>query len=359
MVANMRVVVGGDDEGGRAWCRQAARGLGLDCAADDAVPLAGLRLRLARRPAADLVLVLMAPEPGAAQAAVAGVSEPVVAVVPDDWAGPPPEGATSVWPASRVRDGLRQTAAAHRGRTGRGQGVLVAVTAALPGSGATTVAAGLAFAAGGPAVLAELAAPVPELALILDLAPPHPLADLVAAGDRLDPAMIRQAVVRHAAGVDLLADPHDAAAPAALTADAVRDFQVLLRAIYPWAVVDAGHARAAGNPDLCRHADAVVVVTRLDPPALRLTRRHVDDLLAAGLPEAALRLVANRYDQPGLTPWRAAEEALGRPVVAWLPDDPRSVNRSVAAGQPLALSAPRCKLARELAKLAAGLRAGG
>lgn len=352
----MRVVVGGQSVDDRAWCRQAARGLGLECGPEDAVPLADLRLRLARRPAADLVLVLMTPDPAGAQSAIAEVSEPVVAVVPDDWAGPLPEGATSVWPAGRVRDGLRQTAAAHRGRAGRSHGVLVAVTAALPGSGVTTVAAGLAFAAGGPALLAELAAPVPELALLLDLHPPHPLADLLATGDRLDPAMVRHAVSKHPTGVDVLADPPEAAAPAVLTADAVRDFQVLLRCLYPWAVVDAGHARVPGNADLCRHADAVVVVTRLDPPAIRLTRRHIDDLLAAGLPARDIKLVANRYDQPGLPAWRAAEEALGRSVTAWLPDDPRVVNGAAAVGKPLAETAPRAKLARELAKLAAALR---
>jgi pilus assembly protein CpaE len=221
------------------------------------------------------------------------------------------------------------------------------------------VATGLAFALAkpDPVALAELGSGTPELALALDLQPKHSLAELIRESERVDVSMIRDVAVPHAAGVSVLAYTPESLAPAAVTPAVARDFQVLLRSAFAWSVADAGHGLGAGTEELLTHSDAVVVVTRLDPPALRLTRRYLATLAEHGVPVEEVAVVANRYGQPGLVPWKKAEESLQANVFAWLPDDPASVNGALLAGRPLAEAAGRSRLARELAKLATELRA--
>ncbi|OWK35263.1 Type II/IV secretion system ATPase TadZ/CpaE, associated with Flp pilus assembly [Fimbriiglobus ruber] len=319
-------------------------------------------MRLARSPDAQLVLVLLEPDLAAAEQTISlafgQTGGPIAAVTTAETPGLAPSGTIGVWSITELKAELaRRVGIAERSAGGR-RGRVIAVTAALTGSGVTTVATGLAFAlaGGGSVLLGEFGAPVPELALHLDLKPQHSVGDLLRAGDRMDVSMIRHAAVRHPAGVDVLGYPPDTLAVESPTRAAARDFQVLLRAAYDWVVLDAGHPQPGGE-ELCRHADAVVVVTRLDLPALRLTRRYVEALTDAGVPAGTLLLAANRYGQSGLVPWRQAEKALALPVKAWLSDDPWAVNRALAEGQPLVKSAPRAGLTKELARLAADVRA--
>ena len=119
-------------------------------------------------------------------------------------------------------------------------------------------------------MLAELGVAVPELALDLDLAPQHSLAELIQASERMDASMIRDTVVRHPAGVDVLAYLPDTPTAQPLDSQAARGFQILLRNLYDWVVLDAGHPHAEGTDELVRHADEVLIVARLDPPSPRL-----------------------------------------------------------------------------------------
>ena len=246
------------------------------------------------------------------------------------------------------RDGRRPE---HRGR-------VIAVTAAQSGVGVTTISSGIAFGLAGKAsvILAELGSGVPELALDLNVSPKHSLSELIRASDRMDPSMVRDAAVKHEAGVDILAYMPETLAPEPIGAETARDFQILLRNIFNWVVLDAGPRHGLENEELIRHADSVVVVTRLDPASLRLTRKYVHTLVTNGVSANNLVLVANRFGQSGLVPWQKAEEVLKSKVEVWLPDDPRSVNGALTSGRPLVQAARWSKLTRELNKLATEIR---
>lgn len=367
----MRVLVVGDRLADREEYRKVALRIGLDCGPGDCVPPADVRLRLAREPAVDLVVVAIGADPAAAagliQQTAAETGLRVFAVTSDGGAHAREQversGAAGVWSAERLREELVSTATGAATGPAYTRGRVIAVTAAHPGAGATTVATGLAFglAKGGPALLTELGTGSPELALDLDLefGPQHSLAELVRESRRMDARMLRNAVARHPAGVDVLAYTPETLSPEPLTPAAVRDFQVLVRHTYPWCVVDAGHPSPApreGTDEWLRHAEQVVVVARLDPPSLRLTRRYLQTLAGIGVAEAAVAVVANRYGQPGQVPWRKAQEALKADVRAWLPDDPRAVNSALSEGRPLAEAARRSRLNRQLVRLASEIR---
>jgi pilus assembly protein CpaE len=362
----MRVLITSESPEDRDGCRQTVLRIGLECGSEDSVAPAQLRMRLTRSPAADLVLVVLSdggPADWAAVRAAAGGDRPVYAVGPDDGRladEATAAGASGYFARDRLREALlaetSQLPAARGGDIRRGRAI--AVTGVQPGCGVTTTAAGLAFALaadGGAVGLAELTNATPDLALALDLTPPHSLADLIRESERMDAGMVRAAAARHKGGVDVLAYPPETLRPEAAGPRQVEDFLVLLRTVFDWAVFDLGHGPTEGVRQAAAHAEVVVVVTRIDVPGIRLTRAFVKDLTANGVSPDRLVLVGNRYGQSGQMNWRTAEEAVRTPVAVWLPDDPGGVNKAVTEGQPIA--GGWSKLARELKNLAKTVRA--
>ena len=354
----MRLLLAGDRPEDRTDGRRAALRVGLECAATDCVPFDGLRLRLSLEPAVHLVAVYWDPNPEAAARAVraaAGLTrQPIYAVSAGTRDDAIEAGAAGVLAPDRLQEELLATTDELRrgGRVPDTRGRVIAVAAAQGGSGVTTVATGVAFglASAGPVALAELAPGVPCLALNLDLVPRHSLRALVQENSRVDVSMMRDAATAHAGGISVIAYGPEELAPEPLTEAVAHNFQVLFRSAFPWVVVDAG--TGLGGAAVLALADAVVLVTRLNPTALRLTRRLALALVERDVPADAILIAANHYGQTNLVHWAKAEEALKTKVAAWLPDDPAGANKALRDGRPIA----GCRLARELNKFAAQLR---
>ena len=364
----MRVVIATDSPEARDLCRQAVLGIGLECTADDCVSLAAVPVRLAHGPV-DLLLVNLGADAGAGleviRLAAAQNSVAVFAIGPVD----DPQrimralraGAREYLDQAHPREELVAALAKLRPAsvTEARQGRLIAVTSACPGTGVTTAATGLAFALagqdGGQLVLAELGNGVPELALDLDLEPRNSMGDFIRDWQRMDTTMLRHALIEHPAGVQVLAYPPGTLAPESWQAPALRQLLLLLRKTCDVAVLDIGHAARGSYLETLLLADAIIVLTRLDVPGLRLSRQYLHELLEGRADEANIHVVANRYGQRRQLAWRSAQEALGMPLRAWLPDDAASLNEALNHGQPLIQAAPRAPLARQLKKLAAEL----
>jgi pilus assembly protein CpaE len=360
----MRVVVATDNAGQREQLRLLALAMGLECRAPDSVSLADLAVRLSQP--ADLVLVEAGAEPGPAQEAIryaaAHTTAPVLAVGPAagseeivQWLR---SGAREYVDQARFREDLPAVLQRLRPATGeaRQPGRTVAVIAAKPGSGVTTVATTLAFALAQTyprqVALAELGPGVPELALDLDLEPRHTIADLVRDWDRLDATAIRQALVEHPGGVQILAYPPEVLEPVAVPAPALQQTTLLLRHLFDFSVLDLGYSLNEATLAALRLADCVVVVVCLDVPSLRLGRQLLRRLRDHGIPERKVRTVANRYGERNQIAWKRAEEALGAKIDVWVPDDSGTLNRALNHGKPLTETARRAGITRRIDQLA-------
>jgi hypothetical protein len=209
---------------------------GIDCGASDCVTFAALPQRL-KQANADLVLVVLDPVPSGLatiKQTATKTTAPVLAVGP---AYDPNQilqaihnGALMHLDIARFRDDflvalekMHQT-----GKVSHHQGSLMSVVAAAPGAGVTTVAASLAFALNEQhpqrVLLAELGAGVPELALNLDLKPRHSVADLTLEWDRMDPTMLRHALVTHPTGLNILAYKPETLQTVSLDTPAMRPY---------------------------------------------------------------------------------------------------------------------------------------
>jgi pilus assembly protein CpaE len=224
----------------------------------------------------------------------------------------------------------------------------------------TTVATNLAFAWAAKhrdrVALAELGREDAALALNLDLSPRFTPAEAAAGWERMDAAYLRQGMTPHPDGVQVLAHKAETT-PEPLEPLAVRKTLLLLRAMYAASAVDLGHLIAEEQQEALRLCDRLVVVVRLDVPALRQSRRLLRELADRGVPRERVVPVANRYGQRGQLPWKKAEEALGVRFAAYLPEDSAATNYALNQGQPLVRLSRFGSLSRTLAKLARSLEA--
>lgn len=365
----MRVIVAADRPADREQCRVAALAAGHECEKGDCGDTTQLAARLAREPVAQVVLVTLGDAPAAGLAALgqaAAVADTVaVAVGRMDDAEliqrAITAGARRYLDADRLTDQLpvALNGLGREGTVALKRGKLIAVVSAQPGSGVTTLSTALAFALAeekvGSVALAEVGTGVPELALDLNLTVVNSLGEFVERSEDADAGMARAAAVEHKGGVAVLAYKPETLRPMPVSAADAGRLLTVLRGGFDWVVLDLGHGADGGNAEFIAQADRVVVVTRQDVPAVRLTRKLVGKLGIA--PVERLMLVANRYGQAGHLAWKKIEDALKVPVKEWIPDDPAGVNAALAAGEPLTTAARGSgvvksarTLARELGK---------
>jgi pilus assembly protein CpaE len=369
----MQVVLAAESAQQRELVRRSILGIGLRCDRSDCVDLAGLSLRLARGNV-DLVLVGFEERPQPALPAIQEASQlgtrPVLAVGPrcdpEDLVEVLRSGAREYLDQARMQEEL--IAALERLRRTGGmenrQGKAVGVIAAIPGSGVTTLASGLAFALAqqkvGPVLLAEVGTGVPELALQLNLQPTHTLKELLREWDRVDATMLRQTLAETTLGVHVLCANTTSLTPPQVLAATMRQLLVLGRNLFDRSVLDLGHGLADGTLEAIRHLDHVLVVTRLEIPALHLTRRLLKVLTTQyGVPSERLLLVGNRSGQRGQLTRKQVEETLGNRLLGLVPDEVATVIRAQNEGRALQEIAPRSALCRSLTDLARQLHAVG
>lgn len=242
-------------------------------------------------------------------------------------------------------------------------GKVLAVTGVQAGLGVTTVACNLGFALAGfypgKVVLGELGDSVPELALNLDLNPPHGLDELAKAWDRMDTTLIRRALVTHPSHLSVLAHKPEMLDPVELPQQAMKNMLILLRSMFDFTVVDIGHTLDESRQLALEMADKIVLVLRLDVPSLRLSRQMIDRIENLGISTDKIQIIVNRFGQRQQYSWKKAQEAIGLAVVEWIPDDPARVNKAVNFGQPLTKIAKTAPITKRFLKLARHLNGRG
>jgi pilus assembly protein CpaE len=165
--------------------------------------------------------------------------------------------------------------------------------------------------------------------------------------------MIDRAMAAEKNGVRVLASKPETLSGPTLEAGVMRKIVTLLRSAYSYTALDLGFGVAPAALEAMRLSEAVVVVSRIDVPGIRLTRNYLNTLVEAGIPKNRLQVVMNRYGQNGQMQWKKAEAALPMPAAIWVPDDPRAVNHALNDGQPVVQNSRSSSMARRFAELAA------
>jgi pilus assembly protein CpaE len=249
-------------------------------------------------------------------------------------------------PAALGRLGLENSS----GEVGR----TIAILAPSGGSGSSTLAVNVATVLAKEhqsSVLLDLKLTSGDLAALLDLKPTHTLADLCQNVERMDRIMFERSLVQHPSGVRLLAPPRAFADIGYVTAEGVGQALHLARSLFPYVVVDLDHSFREEQMQVLRQSDVILFVLRLDFASLRNARRALEFLEQTGISRERVQVVVNRYGQPKEIPYAKAEEALGRKIAFYIPDDPKTVNRANNSGIPAVLESPSAKVSRSLTRL--------
>jgi pilus assembly protein CpaE len=218
---------------------------------------------------------------------------------------------------------------------------LVTVIKSRGGAGATALTtqlacrfAGREAAAGRSACLIDFDIQFGDAAFQLGLQPKFSVADLVAAGSRLDRELLRSVVVEHPSGLNVIGSP-----PELLPLDSLTNDQVIAvtdRALrdYGTVFVDLPASWTHWSMTLAARSHLILLVTELSVAGLRGARRQLDLLAEQNLGEIPVEIVANRVESGLFRTIKPAdtEKALGRSASFTVANDPAVIKAAIDRG---------------------------
>jgi pilus assembly protein CpaE len=231
------------------------------------------------------------------------------------------------------------------------RGHLIAVRGTKGGVGTTAVATSLAVAVHRqtktPTVLVDGYFYGGDAPVALNLTPHRSIVDLLPQLDRLDDDILSTTLARHSSGVVVLAAPSDFEQAESIKADSFQQVLDALRTRYAYVIVDCSPFLDQTTIAALDQADTVLLVTTPDLAALKNAARFLRLGARLGYAEHKLRLLVNRFNQPGAVSSGDLEQHLSYRVSFRVPND-NAVSQSLNRGEPVASG----KAAKALTRLA-------
>lgn len=251
---------------------------------------------------------------------------------------------------------ISQSSSAARGR-------VACLLSSKGGSGSTLLATNLAVSLSKQfrksTALVDLNLQLGDVSLFMNLKPHSTITDLAKNIDRLDEVLLREMMTKHATGVQVLAAPKRLEEAGLLSATHLQKTYPLLKTMFDWVVVDLPIAFDEPMLATFQNADEILLVTLLNIPALRNTKRYLEIFWRLGYPRERVRLLVNRFHrgaEGSLSP-KEAEKALGHPIFYSIPNDYKTVISAINQGLPLVDLEPNAQIVKafdELARLLNG-----
>lgn len=255
---------------------------------------------------------------------------------------------------------------ARQSRSGVTGGQVITIGRAKGGMGATTLAINLALSLITPSGkeepkrvgLLDLDLQFGDAALYLDLDPRSDLLDIVQKPTRLDTALLLSAMTEHESGLEVLQSPIEPVPLDALRTETVGRLIDLAQREFDYVVVDLPLALAAWHEMVLDMTDKLYLVTQLNVPAIRQTKRLIDILKDEGLYSLPVSIILNRYvkhfnEHKRL---RQCSKALDHTIDHYLPEDERTVLEAINRGVPLTEVRRRARICRTIREIALDCR---
>jgi pilus assembly protein CpaE len=181
-----------------------------------------------------------------------------------------------------------------------------------------------------PTLIVDLKAGLGEVTLFLGVRSRYTMLDALENMHRLDQEFMKELVVRHKTGLEILAGPSDT--------HALEEVFRLLGHQYDYVIIDAG---AQMNPCVTTAlytADTICLVGNPDVPSVRNAQRLLDRIGQLGASGDRVRVLLNRAAEPFPIPPQQIESALGHPIYQTFLSDYKTVSTALNSGVPLSLA---------------------
>jgi pilus assembly protein CpaE len=251
------------------------------------------------------------------------------------------------------------------GKAGRTSNI-VTVLKAAGGVGATTLVAQLAArfatneaAHGREACLLDLDLQFGDAAFQLGMQTGLSVADLLAAGSRLDGSLIRATSTRHESGLHVISAPRELMPVEGHSSDDFIHIADAAAREFGTAFVELPTNWTKWSVSLIARSDLVLLVAELTITSLNRARRQLELLRAEGLGDLNVRVVINRFDKSQLRTIRASDvrEALGYEISDTIANDPAIMRTASDRGVTIDQVKRKSTVGKDINLLDAGIAA--
>jgi pilus assembly protein CpaE len=221
----------------------------------------------------------------------------------------------------------------------RGNEKLIFVMGAKGGVGTTTVAVNLGvqlttFSRKKVALL-DLARPLGNVHLLLDLHPRFTIRDAVDSLDRLDTHFFSGLLTQHKTKLEILGGVTQPEEWENIPVSPIERVVNVAQANYDLVLADMGSQFASDWGPMLQSARMVLLIAEANVPSLWTLQRRITALGGFGVDQERIRVVINRWHKSDEGALKTIEKEIKRPVFAYLPNDFHKASASVNLGMPL------------------------
>ncbi len=242
-----------------------------------------------------------------------------------------------------------------RGDSRKAGSMVIAVVGATGGVGTTSLAVNLGcILAQDPKLsvaLVDLDLSLGDADVFLDTIPDYTLVDVAQNVTRLDFALLKRSLTKHASGLFLLPRPVQLEDAKHITPDDVQRVFGLLKATFSHVILDLSKSYSPVDMVALQAATHILLVTQLDLPCLRNVVRLMMSFGEAGVKDK-VRIVVNRAGlDTGQIGLKKAQETMGREIFWQIPNDYRTMVEVRNNGVPLIEQAPKAAVTQSIVQL--------
>ena len=263
-----------------------------------------------------------------------------------------------IWPPpeDNLRDAISRAAARRETLQGaKPTATTLAFFGAKGGVGTTTIAVNfaveLARLSKRPAVIVDLQPGLGEVGLFLGLRSKYTLVDALDNLQRFDRDFLRELIIKHKSGLDILVGSDQFDRPGPADGSALEELLRLLAKEYEFIVTDAGNQMNACAVAAMYTADQVFLVANPNVPSIRNVQRLLERLNQLGACGERVRFLLNQMEDPLPIPLKQIEGAVGHPVHHTFSRDHEAVSTALNSGVPLTM-AGNSEIAKEFNRFA-------
>ena len=210
------------------------------------------------------------------------------------------------------------------------------------GAGTTTIAVNSAIEVARtskkPTLIIDMHQFTGEVALFLGVRPRFTLVDALDNLHRIDAEFLRELVVKHKTGLDILAGGEQADRPGPQDAAIFEQLLQTLGRSYDFIIIDGGLVTGPCSDVAVFAADSIYLVANPDIASVRNAHRVIERLGQLGAGRERLRMLLNRVSDQHDIGQKQIESTLGVSIFSAFQSDYSTVSAALNSGVPLTLS---------------------